>query len=52
MKETIDSQARRQRNCRAIVRSRLPINPSGIVPTPFRIVAGTKAITRLTKNLH
>ena len=30
-----------------MVISRFPIKPSGIVPNPFKIVAGIKAITRL-----
>ena len=30
-----------------MVVNRLPIKPSGIVPNPFKIVAGIKAITRL-----
>jgi hypothetical protein len=29
-----------------MVISRFPIKPSGIVPNPFKIVAGIKAITR------
>ena len=30
-----------------MVVNRLPIKPSGMVPNPFKIVAGIKAMTRL-----